>query len=453
MRKQIERILGTVFQAMLVMLLWVALPGRAQTTAFTYQGRLNEAGNPANGVYDLQFSLFNAASGGTQQSGTWTQLAQGVTNGLFTVELDFGSFFPGADRWLEIGVRTNGGGSFTTLTPRQKFTSAPYAITAANANLANTAYSVPGVRVNTNLSSTALGLNTTASGAASTALGQNTLASGAASTAAGAYASATNDYSFVWADGSSVSPFVSTSNHQFLVRARGGVGINTNRPQAALHVAGDYALVDGAGGEQAYIGGDAAGFDVQFGSFNTNIYSVSLWNAKNFDYMNLFAKEGYFFGPVSIFTTNPSAPALTVDGTLRVNGGIGGLQSVNLVAGTNSVLTIQSVNDPDWGPTANLRAGYSGNTISNSVIGGVISGGGNAGFPNRVGGNYATVGGGLGNEAAASYSTVSGGSINRAGGQESTVVALSTARLVFPPPWAVAAATQSPEIGPPFPAD
>src|SRR5690349_15228117 len=102
MRKQIRRILGTLFQIMLVMVMWVALPGRAQTTAFTYQGRLNEAGNPANGVYDLQFSLFNAASGGAQQSGTWTQLAQGVTNGLFTVELDFGSFFPGANRWLEI---------------------------------------------------------------------------------------------------------------------------------------------------------------------------------------------------------------------------------------------------------------------------------------------------------------------------------------------------------------
>jgi hypothetical protein len=38
----------------------------AQTTAFTYQGRLTDAGNPASGNYDLQFKLFDAPSGGTQ---------------------------------------------------------------------------------------------------------------------------------------------------------------------------------------------------------------------------------------------------------------------------------------------------------------------------------------------------------------------------------------------------
>ena len=121
----------------------LCLPVFAQGTAFTYQGRLNQGANPANGTYDLQFALFDAASAGTQQSGTWTQLAQGVTNGLFTVTLDFGSFFPGADRWLEIGVRTNGGGAFTTLTPRQKFTAAPYAITAGNLSGSITAAQLP----------------------------------------------------------------------------------------------------------------------------------------------------------------------------------------------------------------------------------------------------------------------------------------------------------------------
>ena len=56
-----------------------------------------------------------------------------VSNGLFTVTLDFGSVpFDGSNRWLDIGVRTNGGGdSFATLNPRQPITSAPYAITAA----------------------------------------------------------------------------------------------------------------------------------------------------------------------------------------------------------------------------------------------------------------------------------------------------------------------------------
>ncbi len=104
----------------------------AQGTAFTYQGRLNEAANPANGIYDLRLSLFDAFANGAQQGNTLTNLATAVSNGLFTLTLDFGNQFPGANRWLEIGVRTNGGGAFATLNPRQQFTAAPYAITASN---------------------------------------------------------------------------------------------------------------------------------------------------------------------------------------------------------------------------------------------------------------------------------------------------------------------------------
>lgn len=49
---------------------------------------------------------------------------------LFSVALDFGVNFSGGERWLEIAARTNGAGAFTTLTPRQRITAAPYAITA-----------------------------------------------------------------------------------------------------------------------------------------------------------------------------------------------------------------------------------------------------------------------------------------------------------------------------------
>jgi hypothetical protein len=52
-----------------------------------------------------------------------TNAATLVANGLFTVTLDFGSgVFISSDRWLEISVRTNGVGAFTTLTPRQPIT-------------------------------------------------------------------------------------------------------------------------------------------------------------------------------------------------------------------------------------------------------------------------------------------------------------------------------------------
>src|SRR6266702_3050720 len=105
----------------------------AQGTAFTYQGRLVENGAAANGLYDLSFSAWVAASGPSQAGGTLSTNGVPVSNGLFTVTLDFGpGIFTGPDRWLEIGVRTNGTGVFATLAPRQKLTATPYAITASN---------------------------------------------------------------------------------------------------------------------------------------------------------------------------------------------------------------------------------------------------------------------------------------------------------------------------------
>ena len=109
----------------------------AQSTAFTYQGRLNNQGNAANGTYDLTFSVWNAATGPAQVGSTVTNVATEVSNGLFTVTLDFGAgIFAGGPRWLEIGVRPSGAGVFTPLTPRQLITSTPYAIKAATVDAA-----------------------------------------------------------------------------------------------------------------------------------------------------------------------------------------------------------------------------------------------------------------------------------------------------------------------------
>src|SRR5262245_11466494 len=80
-----------------------------QSTTVTYEGRLNDGGSPANGLYDLTFALFGVESGGSAVAGPISKAPAGVTNGLFNVTLDFGNQFPGADRWLEVGVRTNGG--------------------------------------------------------------------------------------------------------------------------------------------------------------------------------------------------------------------------------------------------------------------------------------------------------------------------------------------------------
>jgi hypothetical protein len=108
-----------------------AEPLFAQGTAFTYQGRLNDGAAPANGSYDLTFSLFNTNLNGTPLVGPVTNSAISISNGLFTVMIDFGSsVWNGQTNWLEIGVRTNGAAGFNTLAPRQQVTPTPYAITA-----------------------------------------------------------------------------------------------------------------------------------------------------------------------------------------------------------------------------------------------------------------------------------------------------------------------------------
>jgi len=114
----------------------------AQTTAFTYQGHLTDNGSAANGIYDLQFGLFDLPDGGTQQGSTITVSNVPVTNGLFTVQLDFGSsvFISVSGQALQIGVRPGGSTeAFTVLSPRVPITSTPYAIRTISAAAADTA--------------------------------------------------------------------------------------------------------------------------------------------------------------------------------------------------------------------------------------------------------------------------------------------------------------------------
>ncbi|HAV60804.1 MAG TPA: hypothetical protein DCY13_00370, partial [Verrucomicrobiales bacterium] len=120
--------------AALLFFLSLAIAARAQTTTFTYQGQLLVSGSPHTGLAEFQFTLWDAASGGAQLAATSPAItAANVTNGLFATSLDFGAaVFTGADRWLDIQVRT-GLGAFTPLTTRQRLTATPYAIRAREA--------------------------------------------------------------------------------------------------------------------------------------------------------------------------------------------------------------------------------------------------------------------------------------------------------------------------------
>ncbi len=105
-------------------------------TAFTYQGRLIDANNVADGLYDFQFRLYDKADAGIQRGSTIEVNDLDIIDGYFTVSLDFGSgIFDGNDRWLEIAARAGDLGDpneYTLLSPRQQVKPTPYALYAAS---------------------------------------------------------------------------------------------------------------------------------------------------------------------------------------------------------------------------------------------------------------------------------------------------------------------------------
>ena len=125
---------------MLVTLVWIGCWGEAARaasagTAFTYQGRLIDAGSAADDLYDLTFRLYDADVGGTKVANDINVANVDVIDGHFTLELDFGSVFDGDARWLEIGVRPgvlNDPDDYTILSPRCELTPVPYALFALN---------------------------------------------------------------------------------------------------------------------------------------------------------------------------------------------------------------------------------------------------------------------------------------------------------------------------------
>lgn len=99
-------------------------------TEFTYQGRLDMGGQPYTGTADFEFEMYqNLVGGFSVWGGINARSAVAVTGGLFTVTLDFG-FHDYANRpHLQVRVRAPAGaGAFTTLSPRQRITPAPMAM-------------------------------------------------------------------------------------------------------------------------------------------------------------------------------------------------------------------------------------------------------------------------------------------------------------------------------------
>lgn len=126
--------------AILLLIFLFAFSIEAQTTAFSYQGKLNDSGIAANATFQMEFRLFDALMGGNQIASTVTNSNVTATQGVFSVDLDFGAnAFTGEDRFLEIAIKRNAADPFTILTPRQRILSAPYAIKSRSSDTALTA--------------------------------------------------------------------------------------------------------------------------------------------------------------------------------------------------------------------------------------------------------------------------------------------------------------------------
>ncbi len=131
--------------ASVIFVISLAFTATAQSTEFTYQGSLKNSGTAATGNFDFEFGLYSALTGGTQLGSTIALNSVAVANGTFAVNLDFGSQYPGAGRYLEIRVRLTGQPGITTLAPRQLINSTPYAVKSLTAdtaiNATNSTYS------------------------------------------------------------------------------------------------------------------------------------------------------------------------------------------------------------------------------------------------------------------------------------------------------------------------
>lgn len=110
----------------------LVLSAAAQTTAFNFQGRLNDGSQPANGRYDVQFRLFDSITGGSQVGPAVERQGLMLMNGVFSTTLDFGgSAFSAGNRFIEISVRPNGSpNSHVILGGRQQIMSVPFAVRA-----------------------------------------------------------------------------------------------------------------------------------------------------------------------------------------------------------------------------------------------------------------------------------------------------------------------------------
>jgi hypothetical protein len=319
--------------AVIVPLLPAALYAQTPAgSAFTYQGELRSGGEPLNASADLLFRLYTAEAGGAPIGPVLALDNADVTNGLITVDLDFGpQAFTAEARWLEISVRSPAGsGTFHTLAPRQRITPAPIAMYALAGNQGPVGPAGPQGPVGP----------AGPQGAQGPAGPQGSTGPAGPQGATGP----TGSQGPAGPQGpTGASPFsLTASNHA--VFTQGFLGIGTTSPTAPLYL-------------QTPAGTDAA---VRMRSGGSWVLELRQTPDSNFQIINggnprVHVNAG---GDVGIGTTAPTA-RLHIGGDLRVDGGI-------TIAPTTRYLSIGPADFASVGDS--VRIAYSGTTVGSNYF-------------------------------------------------------------------------------------
>ena len=329
------------------------------TSTFTYQGQLKNGGNAVNGSCQMAFRLYDDPTASTNLIGSPITTTVPVTNGLFTVGLNFGSsVFNGDGRWLDIQV--NCGSGFVALTPRQALTPAPYA------------FALPGLYTQQNTTS------------------PNIIGGYSGNIVTPGISGATISGGGFYGIGTGTTINKVTSNFGSI---GGGIGNTASGPMSTV-AGGSDNTASGAG---SFVGG--GGYD---GEETTG-------NQANGDASTIGGGLGN-----SIPVTGSYA---------SVGGGIDNIASnvAAFVGGGNSN-TAGGYEAIVGGGIGNTASGYvafvgGGDTNIASGVGSFVGGGGDDGInsaSNQASGNASTIGGGLGNTASGNSATVPGGINNSA---------------------------------------
>jgi hypothetical protein len=390
-----------------------------QGTAFTYQGRLNDGSNPAHGVYDLRFKLFEDPAGNNQAGSTLLTNGVPLTDGLFTVTLNFGpGIFNGSNYWLEVDVRTNGAVGYANLNPLQPIMPAPYAM------FANTASNLSGPISSMDLSGT-YGSPVVVSNSQNS-FGGTFAGNGANVTNVNAATlnglGAGNFWQLGGNAGTGPANFVgSTDNQPLELRANGARALriepNTN---GAPNVIGGGAnnFVDPGIVGATIAGGGATNLSGYFQATSISNHVGAIFatvgggrgNTANADHTTVGgglgntlqsgADDSFIGGGYGNTVASNAFRAVIVGGSANLNAG----SYSALVGGANNSMGASGSYGFIGGGYGNTNAGFL------AVIGG--------GEYNSIqsGGYQATIGGGYGNTNSGQYATIPGGYLNLAAG-------------------------------------